>query len=163
MPDPAETETLAVRHSLVVSAPPERAFAVFTDGFATWWPLSTHHIGAVEPETTVIEPREGGRWYERAPDGTELLIGSVKAWDPPARLELSWELGTDYRHDPAIDTRVEVRFTPDAGGGTRVELEHRGLEAYGDEGGRVRDTFDAPGGWPGLLERFAATAGGEGA
>lgn len=153
-----QTEGLVVRHSLVVDATPERAFTVFTEGIATWWPLDTHHIGPVTPETTIIEPREGGRWYERSPDGTELEIGRVIAWDPPVRVELAWELSTDYKHDPAIDTRVEVRFTPEGEGRTRVDLEHRGLEAYGDEGERVRGTFGSPGGWPGLLERFATTA-----
>jgi uncharacterized protein YndB with AHSA1/START domain len=158
MPDP-QTQDLAVRHSLVVDATPERAFAVFTEGFASWWPLHTHHIGPVEPETSIIEPREGGRWYERSPDGTELEIGRVTAWDPPEHLELAWELTADYQHDPAIDTRVEVRFTPEGEGRTRVDLEHRGLQAYGDQAPGVRDTFGSPGGWPGLLDRFAATAG----
>ena len=34
---------LAVRRSIVVEAPQERAFTVFTERMSTWWPLETHH------------------------------------------------------------------------------------------------------------------------
>jgi uncharacterized protein YndB with AHSA1/START domain len=37
---------LAVRQTVTVEAPPGRAFAVFTEGLASWWPLDTHQIGA---------------------------------------------------------------------------------------------------------------------
>lgn len=33
---------LAVRRSIVVEAPQERAFTVFTEGMSTWWPLDRH-------------------------------------------------------------------------------------------------------------------------
>ena len=76
-----------VRKSVRVAAPQERAFEVFTAGIGRWWPKS-HHIGAADLDTFVIEPRAGGRWYERGVDGSECEVGKVLAWEPPARLVL---------------------------------------------------------------------------
>ncbi|HEX5900861.1 MAG TPA: SRPBCC family protein [Solirubrobacteraceae bacterium] len=149
---------LAVRQTVTVEAPPERAFAVFTEGLDSWWPLATHAIGAQPAVAVVVEPRPGGRWYERAADGSECDWGRVLAWEPPHRLVLAWEISADWQHDPGLVTEVEVRFHAEDADRTRVELEHRGLEAYADRAGDMRDTFDSPGGWPGLLERFAGAA-----
>ena len=41
---------------------------------------------------------------------------------------------------------------------TRVELEHRGLGAYGDKAAEMRDAFDSPNGWNGMLEHYAVVA-----
>jgi uncharacterized protein YndB with AHSA1/START domain len=153
-----QTETIAVRQSIVVRTSQERAFRVFTEDYAAWWPLDTHHIGSKSPVTAVIEPRVGGRWFERAADGTECDTGRVLAWEPPARLVLAWQISADYRYDPSVESEIEVRFTAEAEDRTRVELEHRGLEAYGAEAETKRREFGSPGGWPGLLERFAAAA-----
>jgi hypothetical protein len=55
-------------------------------------------------------------------------------------------------------TEVEVTFVPEGPSRTRVEVEHRGLDAYGDQAADMREQFDSPGGWPGLLEAFATAA-----
>jgi uncharacterized protein YndB with AHSA1/START domain len=41
-----QTAGLAVRQTVTVDAPPERAFAMFTADLASWWPLDAYHIGA---------------------------------------------------------------------------------------------------------------------
>ncbi len=146
-----------VRRSVTVKAPPARAFEVFTASIGRWWPKS-HHIGPVDPETVIIEPREGGRWFERAPDGAECEVGKVLVWDPPARLVLAWQLTADWRYDPDLLTEVEVRFLPEADGATRVELEHRNLERFGESAEAVRKNIDAPSGWSMILELFAGAA-----
>ena len=151
---------VAVRQSIVVEAPRERAIEVFTERMSAWWPLQTHTIGAKPAAEAVIEPREGGRWFERAADGTECDWGRVLAWDPPARVLLSWEITGDWRHDESIHTQVDVRFVAEDGGRTRVELEHRGLEAYAERAEEMRGIFESEGGWPGLLGRFAGAAAG---
>jgi uncharacterized protein YndB with AHSA1/START domain len=79
------TTATAVRHSITVAAPQERAFTTFTQGFNQWWPRS-HKIGGAELAEAVLEGREGGRWYERDVDGTECDWGKVLVWEPPARL-----------------------------------------------------------------------------
>ena len=153
-----QTAGVAVRQSIVVQAPPERAFEVFTAGMSSWWPLSSHAIGKQPVVAAVIEPRAGGRWYERSEDGSECDWGQVLVWEPPHRLVLVWRLNADFAFDQTIHTEVEVRFTAQDGG-TRVELEHRGLDAYGDRADEMRETFDDPNGWTGLLRRFAEAAG----
>jgi uncharacterized protein YndB with AHSA1/START domain len=153
-----QTEGLAVRHSLIVRASPTRAFEVFTDGISSWWPLQTHTIGNQPVVAVVIEPREGGRCYNRSADGSECDFGRVLAWEPPHRLVLAWEVSADWRYDPSVASEVEVRFHSDDEGGTRVELEHRGLEVYGEQAQQMRDTFESPEGWRGLLTRFGAAA-----
>jgi uncharacterized protein YndB with AHSA1/START domain len=158
MVEQQQSPGLAVRQSIVVEAPQDRAFAVFTDRMTAWWPLHSHTIGAKPAVAAVIERQAGGRWFERAEDGTECDWGRVLEWDPPHRLVLSWQITCDWRHDTDVHTEVEVRFHAEDERRTRVELEHRGLEAYADRAGEMRGIFDSDGGWPGLLRRFADAA-----
>jgi uncharacterized protein YndB with AHSA1/START domain len=148
-----------VRKQVVVDAPIEHAFRVFTDGFATWWPLGTHHLGTNPPVTVLLEGHVGGRCYERDAGGAETVWGHVRAWDPPRRLVFSWEISSDWRCDPSAASEVEVRFIAESAERTRVELEHRGLEVYGEKVQEVRDALGGEGGWTGILARFAAVAG----
>jgi uncharacterized protein YndB with AHSA1/START domain len=147
-----------VEKSIHVAASPERAFDVFTRQMGAWWPLESHHIGKANAKDAVVEPRVGGRWFERGEDGSECDWGRVLAWDPPRRLVLSWEISADWSADASIKSEVEVRFTAD-GGGTRVDLEHRALEHYGARAEEMRGIFDSEGGWTGMLAKFAAHAG----
>jgi uncharacterized protein YndB with AHSA1/START domain len=145
----------AVVREVTVAAPPERAFAVFAERFDTWWPRG-HHIGAAEMAEAIIEPRAGGRWYERGVDGSECDWGEVLAYDPPHRLRLSWHLDGAFAYDPdpAHASEVEVTFTPVADG-TRVELVHRGLERHGATAEALRAGVTREGGWGGLLDLYA--------
>jgi uncharacterized protein YndB with AHSA1/START domain len=147
--------TVAVRRSVTVNATPERAFEVFTAGFSTWWPLESHHIGKTVAAEGILEPRAGGRWFERGEDGSECNWGKVLAWEPPTRLLLAWQINGRWQFDPALITEVDIRFTPD-GNGTHVELEHRKLEALGDQAEAMAQAFT--GGWGMLLDSFAKQA-----
>jgi uncharacterized protein YndB with AHSA1/START domain len=143
-----------VRKQLTVQASPERAFEVFTAGFATWWPPS-HHIGAAAYKTAVIEPRVGGRWYEIGEDGSECDWGEVLIWAPPGRIVLAWRLGADWKYDRNLLTEVEVRFTAE-GARTRFDLEHRKLENWGASADQARAAIDSEAGWSGLLKMYSA-------
>lgn len=145
-----------VRKTIRVNTNPEHAFDVFAGSIGRWWPKS-HHVGASEPENFVIEPRQGGRWYERGVDGAECEIGKVLAWEPPRRLVLAWQIGTNWKFDAALVTEVEVRFAPD-GDGTRVDLEHRNLERLGGGADAYRAQIDSPNGWGLIIELFAKVA-----
>jgi len=149
---------LTVRKTIAVQASQARAFEVFAEQMGSWWPFADKSIGAVEAETAVVEPRAGGRWFERGVDGSECEWGRVVAYEPPQRLVLNWQIGADWRHDPAIDTEVEVRFVAEGEGRTRVELEHRGLAAYGEQAEQMRAIFDSPDGWGEILGRYADAA-----
>lgn len=142
-----------VRKSVVVRASPEHAFAVFTASMGRWW-LKTHKIGPAPLKDVVIEPRTGGRWFERDEDGSECDWGKVLVWEPPRRLVLTWQIGADWKFDPDFATEVEVNFIAAGKAETRVELEHRHLERFGERAEQLRAAFD--GGWPTLVESFAA-------
>jgi uncharacterized protein YndB with AHSA1/START domain len=143
---------MSVRTEITVDATPERAFDVFTRRFDGWWPRA-HKIGAGDLEEAILEPRAGGRWYERDTDGSECEWGEVLAWEPPHRLVLSWQIGGDWHYHADQASEIEVRFTP-VGASTRVELEHRHLERHGEGAERLRDAVSSVGGWPGLLELY---------
>jgi uncharacterized protein YndB with AHSA1/START domain len=147
---------VAVRRSVTVPLVPERAFRLFAGRMSSWWPPE-HHIGDAELADVVIESHNGGRWYEVGTDGSQCQWGMVKRWDPPGRLVLVWQLSADWRYDPALETEVEVRFIA-VGGETRVELEHRGLDRYGEAAERMRLLFEGPAAWQGTLDRYAASS-----
>jgi uncharacterized protein YndB with AHSA1/START domain len=144
----------SVRREIVVPVSAERAFAVFTADMTSWWP-SEHHIGSAPIEEIVIEPHEGGRWFTRHTDGSETSTGHVVAWEPGERLAVTWQIGADWRYHVDLVTTIEVRFVAEASDRTRVVLEHRDLDAYGQDAEKMRDTFDQPGAWDATLNAFA--------
>jgi uncharacterized protein YndB with AHSA1/START domain len=146
---------LNVRKSIVVAAPVDRTWKVFT-GMA-WWPLTDKHIGKADAKEAVLEPRLGGRWLERGVDGSECDWGRVLLWEPPKRLVLAWQISPEWKFDPSIESEVEILFTPD-GTGTRVDLEHRKLETYGARAAEMAGIFASPSGWSGILGDFAKAA-----
>jgi uncharacterized protein YndB with AHSA1/START domain len=154
-------EEAVVRKSVRVRAPIARAFSVFVEQMETWWP-ATHHIGKAPFEAIFVEPRVGGRWYERSVDGNMQDWGTVLAWDPPHRVTFSWHLGPghdrpDWVCDPdlAKASEVEIRFIPEGAETTLVELEHSKLERHGEGYELLRAAFDGPGAWGHILELFA--------
>ena len=152
------TTDLMVRKSVTVAAPLAVAFEVFTAQIESWWPMASHHIGQAECAAVVIEPRAGGRWYERGVDGSECDWGRVLLWDQPNRVTLIWQLSAQFQFDATLRTEVNVRFTALDAGTTRVDLEHRGLDAYGADAPAMRETFSSPTGWNGMLEHYAQVA-----
>jgi len=153
------TET-AIKKTVTVKASVEHAFKVFTDGFDTWWPRS-HHIGKQPMVKAVLETRAGGRCFGREADGVECHWGTVTAWEPPRRLVIAWHIAPNFQVtdlDPARSSEVEIRFTPEAGGMTRVDLEHRHFERHGKDFEKLRTSVAGPGGWGGLLQVFGRMA-----
>jgi uncharacterized protein YndB with AHSA1/START domain len=155
--DQATIVPAPVRKAVTVPCPPARAFDLFAARMGRWWQPS-HSISASGQADVVIEPRVGGRWYEVGRAGEQCDWGEVAVWEPPVRLVLFWRLSAEFVFDPALQTEVDVTFTPE-GKGTRVVLEHRGLENYGAMAEPMRATFDSPRGWGGLLAAYAAAAG----
>ncbi len=151
-------EIAPVCKSVVVDASPLQAFAVFTSGINRWWPKS-HGIGATPITESVIEPFVGGRWYTRHEDGSDVVIGHVRVWQPAERLVISWEISAEWKPDPrpTVSSEVEVRFTAEPNGRTRVDLEHRNFERMGAAAGE-KMRKDVDGGWPYLLDLYAKNA-----
>ncbi|MGH2473698.1 MAG: SRPBCC family protein [Candidatus Limnocylindrales bacterium] len=146
-----------VRKEIVVEAPIERAFSVFTDRFGDFKPREHNLLGAPITETT-FEPRVGGHIYDRAEDGSECRWARIRAYEPPTRVVFSWDIGPTWQleHDPANASEVEVRFVPEGPNRTRVELEHRHIDRHGPGWEAVYDGVDGDGGWPLYLTRYAA-------
>ena len=153
--------TEVVRREIVVQAPLEKAFTVFTERFGDIKPPEHNLLGAPIAET-VFEPRVGGHIYDRATDGSECRWARVLAYEPPHRVVFSWDIGPTWQleADPGNASEVEVRFTAETPQRTRVALEHRNLERHGPGWESVRDGVDDEQGWPLYLARYAALLAG---
>jgi uncharacterized protein YndB with AHSA1/START domain len=146
----------SVRASIVVDAPVERAFSVFTEDFGSIKPRE-HNLLGVDIAETVFEPRVGGHLYDRGVDGSECRWARVLAYEPPERVVISWDISPQWQieSDPEKTSEVDVRFVSDGPERTRVELEHRHLERHGEGWEGERDGVGGEGGWPLYLRRFA--------
>ncbi len=133
-----------------VRCSPEAAFAAFTERMGAWWPLTTHSVFGDRAGDVAFA---GGRLVERSVDGAEAVWGSVLSWEPPHRFVVSWHPGAA----PEDASEVEVRFLPD-GDATRVEVEHRGWERFGDSAMMRRRGYVGPGAWGHVLDHYADVA-----
>jgi uncharacterized protein YndB with AHSA1/START domain len=145
-----------IKHSIVVEAPIERAFKVFTEDFGSFKPRE-HNLLAVPIAETVFETRAGGNVYDRGVDGSECCWARVLAYEPPNRVLLSWNISPRWQieTDPDKTSEWEVRFIAETPNRTRLELEHRHLERHGEGWEGVRDGVEGDQGWPLYLRRFA--------
>jgi hypothetical protein len=149
----------SVKKSIIVNATLEHAFDVFTAGFRQLVARS-HHIGK--------SPMEEGR-RDRDARGWALLLGAGRRTDAtgadsgmgsaaPFRPGLADHARVGLPADLSKSSEVEIRFTAQPGGGTRVDLEHRHFERMGPEGDTMRVGVGGPGGWGSLMELFKAQA-----
>ena len=148
-----ETMDTAVRISIVVDAPIDKAFSVFTDDIGSWWPPE-HHLAPVTE--MVFEPRVGGQIYDRLKDGGESRWSTILAYEPPTRVVFSWAVSPQWQIEshPEKTSEIEVRFIALEPNKTRIELEHRNLDRHGDGWQQMRDAVSSEGGWPLGLSRF---------
>ena len=155
MSTPASATT--VQTSVVVEAPIDRAFRVFTEDFGSFKP-SEHNMLGVEIAETVFEPRVGGHLYDRGVDGSECRWARILVYEPPTRVVFSWDISPHWQIEPDVNkaSEVEVRFIAETDQRTRVALEHRNLERHGDGWEGVRDGVAGDDGWPLYLRRYAA-------
>jgi len=147
---------VVVRRQIVVQAPLERAFAVFTERFGDFKPPEHNLLGVAIAET-VFEPKVGGHIYDRGV-GSECRWARVLAYEPPDRVVFSWDISPQWQieTDPDHTSEVEVRFVAETPQRTRVELEHRHLDRHGPGWQAVRDGVGHDEGWPLYLARYAA-------
>jgi uncharacterized protein YndB with AHSA1/START domain len=156
-----QTTAETVQEEVLVEAPVDRAFRVFTEEMGSWWPPD-HHILEAELAEMVLEPRVGGHIYDRGVDGSECRWARVLAYEPPERIVFSWDIGLDWKlqTDPALTSEVEVRFVPEGPDRTRVTLEHRNIERHGEGWEQMHAAVGSPGGWRRGLDAFAEAARG---
>jgi len=151
-----QAQEASVRTEIVVEAPIERAFRVFTEDFDSIKPRE-HNLLGVDIAETVFEPRAGGRIYDRGVDGSECQWARVLAYEPPGRVVFSWDIDPQWQieTDPEKTSEIEVRFIAESAERTRVELDHRNLDRHGDGWEGVREGVGGDGGWPIYLRRLA--------
>jgi len=154
-----QTTDTAVQTSIVVEAPQQLAFDVFTRDMASWWPPD-HHILEGELAEMVFEMRKGGRVYDVGVDGSTCQWARVLEFDPPERLVISWDITPQWKlqTDPEKTSEVDFRFIAEDEGHTRIELEHRHLDRHGDGWEAMRDAVGSPDGWNRGLRAFAERA-----
>ena len=152
-----QTDTGVVRKQIVVQAPIDRAFAVFTSRFGDFKPPEHNLLGAPIAET-VFEPQVGGNIIDRAVDGSECRWARILAYEPPDRVVFSWDISPRWQieTDPDQTSEVGVRFYTETPKRTRLELEHRHIDRHGPESQAVIDGVDGDEGWPLYLARYAA-------
>ena len=140
-----------LRLSYEIDCSPEHAFEVWTARVSAWWPKD--HSASGDPGTRVVlEPREGGRIFERTSDGTEIDWGQITVWSPPVRLGYVWHINRD-RSDA---TDVELTFVDLGDGTTRLDIVHSGWERLGSKGRDWREANTS--GWSALIPNFVAAA-----
>jgi uncharacterized protein YndB with AHSA1/START domain len=155
-----QAASAVVRRHIVVEAPYEKAFAVFTERLGDFKPPE-HNLLEAPIAETVFEPRVGGHIYDRATDGTVCRWARVLVYEPPRRVVFSWDIGPTWQleTDPENASEVEVRFIEETADRTRVELEHRNIDRHGPGWEAVADGVGHDQGWPLYLARFAALFG----
>ena len=156
----AQAHATRVRTEVVVDAPADHAFRVFTERFDVIKPRE-HNMLGVDIAESVFEPRAGGRVYDRGVDGSECQWGRVLVYEPPERIVFSWDINPHWQIETDLDrtSEVEVRFIADGPDRTRVELEHRNLDRHGDGWEGTREGVQGDQGWPLYLQRFATVVG----
>ena len=144
-----------IRVSVRVQRPVIEAFDLFTRHIGRWWPMDLRYARGPVVDV-VFEERLGGRIYEVCADGATADWGRVRKWQPPHTLVFSWQPGRTWPEA----TEVEVHFSPEPDGSTRVDLEHRHWENLGGSAA-ARDTHACHAGdegWPLVLAQLVLLA-----
>jgi uncharacterized protein YndB with AHSA1/START domain len=152
-----------VTSSVVVEAPIEQAFRVFTENFDRVKPRE-HNMLQVEIAESVFEPYVGGYLLDRGVDGSECRWARVLAYEPPHRVVFSWDISPRWQIETDRDrtSEVEVRFIAESPERTRVQLEHRNLDRHGEGWEGLRESIGGGGGWPLYLQRYTDVIAQEG-
>jgi uncharacterized protein YndB with AHSA1/START domain len=156
-----QAQETSIKTDIVVDAPIDHAFRVFSERFDQIKPRE-HNMLQVDIAESVLEPRSGGRLYDRGIDGSECQWGRVLAYEPPARIVFTWDISPHWQIETDLDraSEVEVRFTEETPERTRVTLEHRHLDRHGDGWQGLREGVAGDQGWPLYLTRYAEQAQG---
>ena len=152
-----QAQATTIRTEIVVDAPADRAFRLFTERFDRIKPRE-HNMLAVDIAESVFEPRAGGRVFDRGVDGSECQWGRVLAYEPPKRIVFTWDISPMWQieSDLGKTSEVEVRFIsdgPDADQGRARAPQPRPPRR---RMGSTREGVSGDQGWPLYLERFAA-------
>lgn len=122
---------------IYIGATPEKVWEALTSADFTRQYFFGH---AVE-----IEPREGGRFLLRTPDGRDHITGRVVEWNPPRRLSVTWKVESmpGLRDLPECLVTYDIAVAGDAVRLTLTEAHSWDIPEEILSGGRT--------GWPAIL------------
>jgi uncharacterized protein YndB with AHSA1/START domain len=152
-----QSENAVVTSRIVVEAPIERAFSVFTEQFGDFKPPE-HNLLESPIAETVFERRVGGHIIDRGIDGSKCRWARILVYEPPDRVVFSWDISPQWQveTEPDNTSEVEVRFVAETPRRTRVELEHRKIDRHGTGWEAVAEGVKGDAGWPLYLARYGA-------
>jgi uncharacterized protein YndB with AHSA1/START domain len=141
-----------VRKTITVPAPVDEAFKIFVERPIEWIPAG--HSFLRGPQFMAMEPRAGGRFYERGPDGAEITRGTILEWSPPHRLAVTWRVGPGWQPifcDEQASV-IRVGFSAGCPGTTDVALTYTQLHRHGDFAAVLRAALAGPDPGPTLVQ-----------
>jgi uncharacterized protein YndB with AHSA1/START domain len=146
----------APRVSVTVPTTPAEAFRVYTERQLEWQPPA--HLSVTDAVAITMEPKAGGRYYERGADGTEVVQGTVTEWAPPSRVAVTWRIGPGWRLAPDDENAsvIVVEFSPAGPDSTEVAFTYTQLERHGEMAPMLRAAIANPGP-DGAVQRYAET------
>ena len=120
-----------------IAAPPEKVWQALTASEFTrryFW-----------DRTVEIEPRQGGAFTLRLPDGRINVQGKVVDWDPPRKLTITWQVAwpEEFRKLPECLVSYEIAQAGEAVRLTMTESHSWDVPEAILSGGRT--------GWPAIL------------
>jgi uncharacterized protein YndB with AHSA1/START domain len=158
--EPAEagaSELIVVERTIPLAQ--AAAFALFVDKLGSWWPReytwAKDHLQEIG-----IEPKMDGHCFERRSDGTVAQWGTVLTFARPEHIVFAWQINFDRSFEPSVtlSSRVDIRFTAKGPEETQLLVVHRDFPRHGSGWQKYRANLASKGGWPLLLDRYAAAA-----
>ncbi|RTE90876.1 MULTISPECIES: SRPBCC family protein [Bradyrhizobium] len=124
-------------YTIYIAATPEKVWEALTSA-----EFSREYFSGFAVE---MEPKLGGTFIVRAPDGSEHISGEVLEYDPPRKLTVTWNVNWPGLVEKLGITVVTYEIEP-AGGAVRLTLSQRHDRPLSEDilsGGRT--------GWPAIL------------
>jgi hypothetical protein len=111
----------------------EKAFTVFLDVMASWWPLdkfTTSMMKGASAKSIKVETREGGKIVEIGSYDSETLWCRIKTYDPYGFFSIDFHIPGPPALEVGKFSHVEVKLTKLADQQTQVELTQTNLEVF---------------------------------
>lgn len=124
-------------YAIYIAAPPDKVWQALTSA-----EFSRQYFSAFGVE---MEPRKGGAFTVRAPDGSVHIAGKVIEHDPPRRLTVTWNVNWPALVEQLGETLVTYEIEPvgDVVRLTLTQAHDRTIDEAILSGGRA--------GWPAIL------------
>jgi uncharacterized protein YndB with AHSA1/START domain len=143
----ANDSSINVEVEITIDAKPEQVFSALTTGVSMWW--GNPYLERADATDLVLEPKLGGRFYERwgqeANDHHGSLLGRITAIDRPRLLRMIGQFGITTVSAVAV-VSIELHRLED---GTHLKFFFNALGDF-DEPTRLRYGR----GWHDLLGRL---------